>query len=247
MLRYNDLVANLFESGLKYEFVSEITGLTMKHLKDNYEESTQRENLYSIKAVTFKAAIKLLEDIPIDKVFLNFKYYDVNLLYQGLVLRYGIDLSVDTEDMLNQDILKLIKHGLSFRNCSLLFIESNFGFIPDHSSLRRKLIKAGLYKEGISLIEEKKGFNKNKILLCYKIIKLNGYKLNLYDFIQLYFKYFYDIKPNAVFKALCDSEGKTIRKCIVCGEHVAMNEGERYCSACRTKAAKNDSDCYSII
>ncbi len=157
MLRYNDLVANLFESGLKYEFVTQITGLTMKHLKDNYKECPQREILYKVKTATFKAAIKLLEYMPIDKVFLNYKYYDVNLLYQGgLVLRYGVVIAVDTEDLLNKDIMTLVKHGLSFRNCSLLFVESNFGFIPDHSSIRRKLIKAGLYKDEISLIKEKK-------------------------------------------------------------------------------------------
>lgn len=209
MLRYNDLVANLFESGLKYEFVTQITGLTMKHLKDNYKECPQREILYKVKTATFKAAIKLLEYMPIDKVFfLNYKYYDVNLLYQGLVLRYGVVIAVDTEDLLNKDIMTLVKHGLSFRNCSLLFVESNFGFIPDHSSIRRKLIKAGLYKDEISLIKEKRSLKKNEIILCHKIIKLNGYKLDLYDFVQLYFKYFYDIKPNAVFKILCESEEK---------------------------------------
>ncbi|MEC9492019.1 hypothetical protein [Flexistipes sp.] len=242
MYKYCDDIKRLIDMGLNPEYISELSNCRVQYLRKNYQYSKKvcvKINLGkrkpSIKDVTI--AHKLLKrGHSITSVLSKFAgRYDVNYIYESLKDKFGYSPEPDIETQFFEDCVMLLKSGLSLRNCAKLFEEANEGFTPDHSSLRKRLIKVGKYVCPEDYTSDKRLMGRKEKILCLKIIKKYNLAPTLEDFISLYFKYFTEFKPNDVFKILINSAQLEVRKCNICLKEIIAERYERVCKSCKRK------------
>lgn len=248
MYKYCDDIKRLIEIGLKPDYISELSDCRVQYLRKNYQYTKKaclRINLGkrkpNIKDITI--ANKLLKRGHSIVSALN-KFsgkYDINYIYESLKDKFGFSPKPEIETQFFDDCVLLLKAGLSLRNCAKLFEEANEGFTPDHSSLRKKLLKINKYVCPENCAANKKLMGRKDKALCLKIIKKYNLAPNLENFISIYFRYFLEFKPNDVFKILINSKELEVRNCNMCGKEIITEKYERVCKPCKRKNRYNDA------
>ncbi|MDK2792863.1 MAG: hypothetical protein PWQ25_1726 [Deferribacteres bacterium] len=240
MLKYSDVVQYLKQNGLKNKYIAEMTGLSCSYIKQYYgnDENAcnalkRKPNAKEIKIARILITKRGKNFLDIIKIFSD--KYDINFLYESLADEIKKQ-SLNIVDSFFEDASKLIKLGLSLRQICKLFETANDDFIPDHSSLRKHLIKRGIYEKDVNFSSQNKTLTlreRKKILL---FIRKNNLKLKIEDFILLYSK-FSNINVKALFESLEKSEKYEIKKCMCCGkEYLFRDRKSRLCPYCRNKA-----------
>ncbi|MGA1847252.1 hypothetical protein [Deferribacter abyssi] len=236
MLKYDEIIRFLKKRKLLNKHIAEITGLSISYIQQNYgldkcyvAKFPNKRVIEIAKLLIIKRGKNFLEVLKI------LSEYDANILYESLSDILDKQY-LNVVDIFFQDASKLLQLGLSLRQVCKLLEYANDGFTPDHSSLRKTLIKKGLYNPKIiNLNSQKITLRDKKKILLY--IQRNNLKLRIEDFMLLYSK-FSDVHVKILFELLENSENYEIKKCICCGkEYLFRDKKNRLCSNCRNKTS----------
>jgi len=249
MYRYADDVERLVNMGLKPEHISEISGVRAYTLACSYSYSEQKcIKINMDKKRPDKKDIEIARRLlkrgwSLIRVLERFKHKNINIIYETFRYEYNYVPAQDIERSFFENCTLLLQVGLSLRNCAKLFTEANEGFIPDHSSLRKRLISLNMYVLPNKISKNKKKLKNKDKILCLKLIKKYNLRPVVEDFTSLYFRYFRDFNPNDVFKLLDTSNDLKIIRCSICGKTVVGKQFQRYCNLCRkTKTYVSEYD-----
>ncbi|KAA0257520.1 hypothetical protein FHQ18_09260 [Deferribacter autotrophicus] len=239
MLKYSDVVQYLKQKGLKNKYIAEMTGLSCSYIRQYYgnddcNHTKKKPNAREIKIASILITKRNKSFIDVVEIFSD--KYDINVFYESLADEIKKQ-SLNIVDSFFEDASKLLKLGLSLRQVCKLFEVANDGFTPDHSSLRKHLIKKGIYTKVVNLTTQDKKLtlrDRKKILF---FIRKNNLKLRIEDFMLLYSK-FSDVHVKTLFELLENSENYEVKKCICCGkEYLFKDKKFRLCPQCRNKAS----------
>jgi len=238
MLKYSDVVQYLKQNGLKNKYIAEMTRLSCSYIKQYYGNDDcnyhkKKPGAREIKIAKILITKKGKYFLDIIKIFSD--KYDINVFYELLADEIKKQ-SLNIVDSLFEDASKLLRLGLSLRQVCKLFEAANDGFTPDHSSLRKRLVKRGIYSKVVNLSLQGKTLTlreRKKILL---FIRKNNLKLKIEDFMLLYSKFSY-VNARILFELLENSENYEVKKCVCCGKELLFKDRKsRLCPNCRRKA-----------
>lgn len=242
MYRYCDDLETLIDIGLKPEHISELFGCAVSYLNEQYSYNKNvclKKNIgkRSPNAKDITIAYKLLKrGMSILRILNKFKdKYDVNIIYETLKDKYDCNFTNIHSEVFLDDCALLLEHGLSLRNCAILLTEANKGFCPDHSSLRKRLVKMNKYI--LADVSSKKTMGNKDKILCLKIIKKYEYTACIEDFIKIYFRYFFEYKANDVCRILINAKDLNIITCNICKKPAIAEKYQKFCKRCRKKDA----------
>lgn len=249
MYRYADDIERLVNMGLKPEHISEISGIRTYTLTSMYDYTEKKYTKANIgKKSPDKKDIEIARRLlkrgwSLIRVLERFKNKNINIIYEALRYKYNHEIAPDIEESFFENCTLLLQAGLSLRNCAKLFKEANEGFMPDHSSLRKRLISLNMYVSPGEISGNKKKLQNRDKILCLKLIKKHKLRARVEDFVSLYFRYFREFKPNDVFKLLNNADDLQVIECSLCKKTVIGKTFQRYCNLCRR--TKTFADEYS--
>jgi hypothetical protein len=232
MLKYNDIVQFLADNGLNCNYIAEITGLSEKYIYNNYKliKTCKQKPPANIIAIAKKKIEKSKNFIEIVKLFQD---YDINVIYSNLSSSY---IKIDVIEAFFRDASKLLSVGLSLSQVCEILQCANDNILPDRSSLRKALIKRGIYesKDFLKMGNKSISIKDKKIILLY--IKKYKLSLNIEDFIKLRFK-FREIHATKLFDLLKHSKVYTVKKCNCCKKEIlSKDKFSILCPSCKSKS-----------
>jgi ribosomal protein S6E (S10) len=229
MLHYYDDVLTLSELGLNSEYIAIITGLNKKYVSEKYPSVNAARKIPGQRDIAIVEM--LLRKKSAVAVLKKFEGYDLNLLFEAVQDKI---ISFNVETGFDEDFVRMISEGLSLRNTCLLFAEANGGYTPDHSSIRRRMIKKSLFDKEIP-VKTSMGIKDKG--LCLRLVRKHNLRPVIEDFMRLYYRFFDSFKPNQVFSILYNAADLEINKCSACGKEIFGSKYNRFCNSCRRRVS----------